>query len=130
MMEAQKLMMETIEELLKAVESDPSPENARQILKTLDLPNVKVLKIRLDYLKQAQKEGMSPIYWLGKQCGMMVSDSSFMKQISYKDRNALSSYYSRLTNGQWCYEKDDLMFSRLRERYQKFISKKTSTYTS
>jgi hypothetical protein len=130
MSRAQKLMMEAIEELLKAVESDPSPENAKQILKALHLPKAKVLKIRLDYLKQAQKEGTSPIEWLKKQCGMMVSDSSFMEQISYKNRNALSSYYSRLANGQWCYDTDDLMFSRLRERYQKFISKKTSAYTS
>ena len=130
MSRAQKLMMEAIEELLKAVESDPSPENARQILKALHFPNVKILKIRLDYLKQSQKEGMPPIDWLKKQCGMMVSDSSFMKQISYKDRNALSSYYSRLTNGQWCYEKDDLMFSRLRKTYQEFSSEKRHTYTS
>jgi hypothetical protein len=130
MSKAQKLMIEAIEELLKASENDPNPENAKQILKALQFPDAEILKIRLGYLKEAQKEG-TPIYdWLRKQCRIMLSDSRYMRLISNKNRDTLLSYYSRLLNGQWCDEKDDLMFSRLRERYQKFISKKTSVYTS
>jgi len=127
---AQKLMMEAIEELLKAVENDPNPERARQILKTLQFPDAEILKIRLGYLKEAQKEGTHIYDWLRKQCRIMLYDSSYMKLISDKDKNALLSYSSRLTKGQWCDEKDDLMFSRLRKQYQEFSSKRTSTYTS
>jgi len=130
MSKAQKLWIEAIEQLLKAVENDPNPENAKQILESLQFPDAEILKIRLGYLKQAQKEETSVYDWLRKQCGIMLSDSSYMRLISDKDKNALLSYNSRLVNGQWCDEKDDLMFSRLRERYQKFISSKTSTYTS
>jgi len=130
MSKAQKLLIKAIEELLKAVENDPDPENAKKILEALQLADAEILKIRLKYLKQAYKEETSIYVWLRKQCRTMLSDSGYMRLISDNDKTALLSYHSRLVNGQWCDEKDDLMFSRLREGYQKFISNKTSAYMS
>jgi hypothetical protein len=121
--------MEGLMELMRCLHSNEIKE-VSYTLESWGLPSIEILETRLDNLKLAQKTGMLVYDWLIKQCGIMLSDPNYIELISKEERDALLSYNSRLTNGPWDNDKDDLMFSRLRKRYQEFSSKKTSTYTS